>query len=239
VRQGNLRTYSASKNRGAADAAPYAVASSARFANIAYAGTPPGEGAVAALDVAQALKTLDPRLNPFLIEVAREPEWFADTKSGGSAQTSPNGPQIPDMGDFRPLSSWSNIVAVNATRIARGYETIIQAPEQIDRLNNYLGSWARLYICPQCKEYSFSRKLHSLTDGKDDEMEHSLMENTRASATQGWKSVSLGWWLSAPLQAHLDGEIYSEHNKKAQKCIISLLRSTNGEGLAASAGQCD
>jgi hypothetical protein len=38
-----------------------------------------------------------------------------------------------------------------------------------------------------------------------------------------YKSVSLSWWLSPPLQAFLDGQVYSSYNQKERDCVISLL----------------
>ena len=38
-----------------------------------------------------------------------------------------------------------------------------------------------------------------------------------------YKSVSLSWWLSPPLQAFLDAQVYSDHNQAERNCVISLL----------------
>jgi hypothetical protein len=39
-----------------------------------------------------------------------------------------------------------------------------------------------------------------------------------------YKSVALSWWLSPPLQAYLDGQLYSENNLAERNCVISLLK---------------
>jgi hypothetical protein len=48
-----------------------------------------------------------------------------------------------------------------------------------------------------------------------------------------YKSVSLSWWLSPPLQAYLDGQLYSQNNSAERNCVLSLLRDNqDGSTLA-------
>ena len=47
------------------------------------------------------------------------------------------------------------------------------------------------------------------------------------------KSISLSWWLSPPLQAYLDGQLYSKHNLSGQSCILSLLKDSHTEQASA------
>lgn len=193
-------------------------------------------GAVTALEIATGLKTVDPRLEPFIIQVSSEPEWFKDTKSCGSAGAFTDRPRLPDEADFKPLGTLGNILTINATRVSRSYETILELPRQISQLNNGLLSEAQIYICPQRKENFFWDQVIKATSADQKQQaerkELGIKQKTQEQSRAGWKSVSLSWWLSPPLQAYLDGQVYSEHNKPARDCVLSLLRDRTADERA-------
>ncbi len=181
-------------------------------------------GVVTALEIANALQAVDKRLKPFILQISSEPDWFKDTENCGS-----NGnidrPQIPDEADFRPLGPITDLLTVNTTRIARGYETILELPDEAKRLNAGVRSVAQIYICPQQKESFFLNEFLKYTESDKAATEQKRALNIRKKARQQaqYKSVSLSWWLSPPLQAFLDGQIYSKHNLAERACVISLL----------------
>jgi hypothetical protein len=190
-------------------------------------------GAVTALEIASGLKTVDARLQPYIIQVSSEPDWFKNTKSCGSAGAMTDRPTVPDEADFKPLGTLGNILTINATRVSRGYETILELPRQVGQLNNGKPSEAQIYICPQRKESFFLDQFLKFTSGtqeqKDQTKELDIRQKTQEQSAIGWKSVSLSWWLSPPLQAYLDGQVYSAHNKQSRDCVLSLLRERTPE----------
>ena len=195
-------------------------------------------GAVTGLEIAASLKVVDPRLNPYMIQVSSEPDWFKNTTSCGQQTTisSSARPEIPDESDFKPLGTLGNILTVNATRVARGYETILELPRQMKQLNAGLLSDSAIYICPQRKENFFLDQFIKLTTAdeaqKQAKREVNIREKTQSQSAVGWKSVSLSWWLSPPLQAYLDGQIYAQHNKKSRDCVLSLLKDRTAQDRA-------
>lgn len=198
-------------------------------------------GAVTAIDIAKALKTIDPRLNPFVLQVSSEPEWFP-TRCQGNQQFAVEHPPLQDESDVKPLGTFGNVLTVNATRVARAYETIVQTPDQMRLLNGGVRSDAQIYVCPQRKENFLWNKVLSLTGGTKEQKaamrERHLQQKTQEDAAQGWKSVSLSWWLSPPLQAYLDGQVYAPHNRAAHGCVLSLLTGKREAGASADTDQC-
>ncbi len=188
-------------------------------------------GAVTALEIAAGIKAIDSNLEPYVIQVSSEPDWFKNKKECGATGTSDDKPQLPDESDFKPLGTLGNILTINATRIARGYETILQMPRQIATLNGGVRSDASIYICPQQKESFFWNQFVKATTREEPERQRkrakSIREKSQAQTAIGWKSVSLSWWLSPSLQAYLDGQIYSTYNRGSRECVVSLLRDRN------------
>ncbi len=183
-------------------------------------------GVVTAMEIATDLKAVDKRLKPFILQVSSEPDWFKDTENCGSNENSGETPQIPDEADFRPLGSVTDLLTVNSTRVARGYETILELPEQASRLNGAARSAAQIYICPQQRESFFLHEFWKLTESDEATKKQMRAQNIRRKARQlaQYKNISLSWWLSPPLQAFIDGQIYSNHNLAERKCVISLLQ---------------
>jgi hypothetical protein len=182
-------------------------------------------GVVTAMEIATGLRSVDARLKPFIVQVSSEPDWFKDTKTCGLAGSAGSGPRIPDEADFRPIGTITDLLTVNSTRIARGYETIVELPEQVSLLNGGLQSAAQINICPQQKESFFWDQFFEYTN-KDKaviEQKRSLRIRKKSRQQADYKSVSLSWWLSPPLQAFLDGQIYSKHNADQRACVIALL----------------
>ena len=182
-------------------------------------------GVVTAMEIASGLKSVDKRLRPFILQVSSEPDWFKDTENCGSNGTSGDRPQIPDEADFRPLGAITDLLTVNSTRIARGYETILELPNQASGLNNGVRSEAQIYICPQQRESFLLNEFWKYTESDEAATQQKRAQNIRKKARQQaqYKSVALSWWLSPPLQAFLDGQIYSKHNLAERGCVISLL----------------
>lgn len=181
-------------------------------------------GAVTALEIANGLKSVDPRLKPFILQVSSEPDWFKDSKSCGFEDSPDDRPKIPDQADFMPLGALTDLLTVNATRVSRGYETILELPRQASQINGGINSSAQIHICPQ-KQESFLLKAVQDFGGSDPDATQKRIQHIREKARKQlqYKSVSLSWWLSPPLQAFLDGQVYSSYNQKKRDCVISLL----------------
>jgi hypothetical protein len=179
-------------------------------------------GAVTALEIAKGLKAVDEKLQPFIIQVSSEPELFENTGNCAPSRAYTERPKLPDEADFKPLGTLGNILTVNTTRVARSYETILSLPDQISLLNKGAPSEAQIYICPQPKD-NFFQFIEAKTP---DEARKALTKERAAKqkTPEGFKNVSLSWWLSPPLQAYLDGQIYQQHNIRARDCVLSLLR---------------
>jgi hypothetical protein len=191
-------------------------------------------GGVTALEIATALKAADQRLLPFIVQISSEPDWFKYVKDCGGTSQEPDRPRLPDISDFRPIGSLMDLLTVNATRIARSYETILELPQETARLNNGVNSIAQFHICPQPKEQLLWESLLSL-GSKSDPQARSLRIRQKTIKETRYKSVSLSWWLSPPLQAYLDGQIYAAHNAKQRNCVLDLLR----RGPAAQSTACE
>jgi len=183
-------------------------------------------GVVTALEIAQGLKSVDARLRPFILQVSSEPDWFKDSKSCGIEGNLGDTPKVPDQADFRPLGTLADVLTVNSTRVARGYETILELPGRAGQLNGGVRSVAQINICPQPKESFFLKAVQSYTGTDDAAKREERAAHIRRKVQEEvqYKSVSLSWWLSPPLQAFLDGEIYSDHNQAERNCVISLLQ---------------
>jgi hypothetical protein len=185
-------------------------------------------GAVTALEIANGLKAVDRNLRPFIVEVSSEPDWFKETKKCGAQGSFAGKPRIPDEPDFRPIGAVTDLLTVDATRISRGYETILELPDETAQLNGGARSVAQFYICPQLKDSYFSylrdKYLSAAPQTTKGKLLMRVEKKTQEQATQRFKSVSLSWWLSPPLQAFLDGQIYADHNIQERSCVLSLLR---------------
>lgn len=195
-------------------------------------------GAVTALEIANALKSTDKRLRPYIIQVSSEPDWFKESAKCGSKGLFSDRPRIPNEADFRPVGTIADLLTVNSTRVSRGYETILQLPNLAMKINDGLPSVSQFYICPQPKENFFGNLFDKVFNPAADQgaeryarIEQKTQEEAVASQ---FKSVSLSWWLSPPLQAFLDGQVYADHNIKERDCVISLL----GDDPAAQAKVC-
>jgi hypothetical protein len=174
-------------------------------------------GAVTAFELAQALKRIDPALEPFAVQISSEPEWFPGRCSSRPVEQDPVQlrPALPDEPDFKPLGTLGNVLAVNATRIARSYQTMVELRDKMTGLNSK-PSYELIYVCPQPRENIIGRFLRG-------DLKMRAMSAKEQKAKQAWKNVSLSWWLSPPLQAHLDAELYAPHNTQALKNILDLL----------------
>jgi hypothetical protein len=84
---------------------------------------------------------------------------------------------------------------------------------------------AQISVCPQPKESFFLEVVRELTsaDNATKTKERAAHIRQKVQEQVQYKSVSVSWWLSPPLQAFLDAEIYSDHNRSALNCVISLL----------------
>src|SRR5690606_21393766 len=139
-------------------------------------------GAVTAFELASALKSLDPKLDPFVIQVSSEPEWFPDRcVSPKEARGGAMRPTLPDEADFKLLGTLGNITTVNATRIARGYQTIQELPERMHALNGK-DSHELIFVCPQERENIIAKFF------RGEVMTRAASEQP---AAQAWKNVSL------------------------------------------------
>ena len=183
-------------------------------------------GVVTAVEIARGLKLIDPRLRPFILQVSSEPDWFKDAKNCTADGTYLDRPQIPDQADFRPIGSLTDLLTVNSTRVSRGYETILELPEQARQLNGGVLSAAQIHVCPQPRESFFWSEFLKITDTFEEPEERALRIRERTHQHAQYKSVSLSWWLSPPLQAYLDGQIYAKHNADQRDCILSLLKDS-------------
>ncbi len=183
-------------------------------------------GIITALDVARGVKAIDARIMPFILQISNEPAWFEASKNCAAEGAFPARPQIPDEAIFRPLSALTDLLTVNSTRISRGYETILELPQRVSQLNGGIPSAAQIHVCPQPEDDFFGDML--FRDAKDKSMQ---MMNKAQKAQ--YKSVSLSWWLSPPLQASLDGQLYNKHNMEERNCVISLLQvAQTGDGVS-------
>jgi hypothetical protein len=180
-------------------------------------------GIITALDVARGVKAIDARIMPFILQISNEPAWFEASKNCAAEGAYPSRPQIPDEAIFRPLSALTDLLTVNSTRISRGYETILELPQRASQLNGGIPSAAQIHVCPQPEDDFFGHMLFGETEDK------SMQMTDKAQQQAQYKSVSLSWWLSPPLQAYLDGQIYNTHNKEERNCVMSLLMDEQPE----------
>ena len=137
----------------------------------------------------------------------------------------PAAPQIPDADNIRPMGSLPDPLTVMSTRISRGYETILELPQHAAQMNGGIPSAAQIHVCPQPQE-SFWNLIMNYTGNtkKPEEKMHGMM--MRMQKQMLYKSVSLSWWLSPPLQAYLDGQLYTGNNLAERNCVISLLQDS-------------
>ncbi len=198
-------------------------------------------GAVTAIEIARGLKVTDEKLMPFIVQVSNEPEWFPERCENGRRQSVLR-PPLQDETDLKSLGTFGNIFTVNATRIARAYETIIEMPRQLSAMNDGKDSGKQIYICPQQKENFFWGKIVSASTPdkkvRSLQMQQNIQVTTQEYSAEGRKSVSLSWWLSPPLQAYLDAQVYSRHNRRVRNCVLSLLRGDAAEQLYGTRDQC-
>ena len=189
-------------------------------------------GIVTALDVARGIKALDGRLLPFIIHVSSDPSWFEASNDCTMQAFFPATPQIPDTDNFRPMGSLPDPLTVMSTRVTRGYETILGLPQYTAQMNGGIPSSAQIHVCPQPQE-SFWDFIRTYTGNtmKPEEKMHGMMMSMQKQIV--YKSVALSWWLSPPLQAYLDGQLYSENNLAERNCVISLLKDGQNGGTPA------
>lgn len=190
-------------------------------------------GIVTALDIADGVKALDKRLLPFILQVSNEPAWFEPSKNCLAEARYPATPQIPGEASTPPLSSLTDLLTVNSTRISRGYQTILELPQRASHINGGIPSAAQIHVCPQPQGSFWSLLMNYMGEEANAE---AMQENTPQHG--GYKAVSLSWWLSPPLQAFLDQQIYDPHNLAERNCIISLLKDdpAGGEVCKIAAG---
>jgi hypothetical protein len=87
-------------------------------------------------------------------------------------------------------------------------------------MNGGIGSAAQIHICPQPAE-SFWEFIRKYTEKPEEKM-HRMMMTMQEQML--YKRISLSWWLSPPLQAYLDGQLYTANNLAERNCVISLLK---------------
>ncbi|MFZ0570210.1 MAG: hypothetical protein WAM63_06965 [Rhodomicrobium sp.] len=200
--------------------------------SVADGGYFDNSGIVTALDIAHGLKVVDARLMPFILQVSSEPGWFERQKGCAMEAHYPAVPQMPDVDNFRPIGSLADPLTVNATRVSRGYQTILELPQHAAQMNGGIPSAGQMHICPQAEE-SFSHFVMNYTGMKEkpEEKMHRMMMGMEKQMQ--YKSIALSWWLSPPLQAYVDGQLYTESNKAERNCVISLLKDGQDGGAAA------
>ena len=177
-------------------------------------------GIVTALDIAHGLKDLDARLSPFILQVSSDPSWFEASNDCTMQAAYPASPQIPEVDNFRPMGSLPDPLTIMSTRISRGYETILELPRHAAQMNGGIGSAAQIHICPQPAE-SFWEFIRKYTEKPEEKMHRMMMTMQKQML---YKRISLSWWLSPPLQAYLDGQLYTANNLAERNCVISLLK---------------
>ncbi|MGB9025338.1 MAG: hypothetical protein ACLPJY_10325 [Rhodomicrobium sp.] len=199
--------------------------------SVADGGYFDNSGIVTALDIAHGLKTLDARLLPFILQVSNAPGWFEKSKNCALDSHYPASPDIPAADNFRPLGSLSDPLTVNATRVSRGYQTILALPQQAAQMNGGVPSASQIHICPQ-PEDSFLHFVMTYTGYKEkpEEKMHEMMMSMEKQLS--YKSISLSWWLSPSLQAYLDEQLYTKNNIAQRNCVISLLEDGQGNGAS-------
>jgi hypothetical protein len=202
--------------------------------SVADGGYFDNSGIVTALDIARGIKALDARVLPFILQVSSEPGWFETSKGCALEAHYPASPQIPEENNFRPAGSLSDPLTVNATRVSRGYQTILDLPHQAAQMNGGISSAAQIHICPQPEE-SFWHFVMNYTGYKEnpEQKMHRMMMSMEKQ--MNYKSISLSWWLSPPLQAYLDGQLYTKNNLAERNCVISLLK----DGQDGAAPSCE
>jgi hypothetical protein len=220
--------------------------------NLVDGGYFDNSGAVSAYELASAIKAVDPTLDPFVLQVTSEPGWFADSENCEEDHKPynarrrlglpvPGDPQLPYQSDMKFLGAVGDALTVNSTRVARGFETMVQMPERMEQLNgkDVKGSFAEVYVCPQQQQNGLAALtgLFSGTGAKKPAAPMSMrsitlqrrqakeaMEKAARERIKSWKQLSLSWWLSPPLQAYLDGQVYAPHNVEAFRGVMALLR---------------
>jgi hypothetical protein len=189
-------------------------------------------GIVTALDIARGIKALDGRLLPFIMHVSSDPSWFEASNDCTMQAMFPATPQIPDTDNFRPMGSLPDPLTVMSTRVTRGYATILELPQRAAQMNGGIPSSAQIHVCPQPQEsfWDFIR-TYSGNPMKPEEKMHGMMMSMQKQIV--YKSVALSWWLSPPLQAYLDGQLYTANNLAERNCVISLLKDGEDGGAPA------
>ena len=185
-------------------------------------------GIVTALDIAHGLKALDARLSPFILQVSSDPSWFQASNDCTMQAAYPASPQIPEVDNFRPMGSLPDPLTIMSTRISRGYETILELPRHAAQMNGGIASAVEIHVCPQPAE-SFWEFIRKYTEKPEDKMHRMMMTMQKQML---YKRISLSWWLSPPLQAYLDGQLYTANNLAERNCVISLLKD-EGDGSSA------
>jgi hypothetical protein len=177
-------------------------------------------GAVTALEIASALKVIDNKLEPYVLQISNAPEWFPDrcpADEGKAVQ-----PVLQDESDFRLLGTLGNILTVSGARDARSYQTITEVSRRADALNpgRPAGqSHTLIYVCPQAKENFLSNRIFG--------------REPKNAGTTEWKNISLSWWLSPPLQAYLDGQLHCRHNQEKLDDVLLSLGASQRRVLGA------
>jgi hypothetical protein len=207
-------------------------------------------GAVTAYELAAAIKRIDPSLDPFVLQVTSEPGWFADSDNceQENKRFAPRkqlglptvgNPELPYQSSFKFMGAVGDALTINNTRVARGFETMVQMPGRMEQLNgkDAKGSYAQVYVCPQRQKSGLktftslfgvsSHKAHAPGSfravSQQLRKDREAREKAARDRIKSWKQVSLSWWLSPPLQAYVDGQVYAQHNAEAFSGVIALL----------------
>jgi hypothetical protein len=169
-------------------------------------------GALTAIELARAVRTTSAKmgkeLKPFILQISNDPEAFLGDCER-DRHSSPAGlnakPTQPHGADSLRFFSWlyDPAAAVLNTRTARGYHATIMAEQEVNEMQ--ADSYVHIWVCPQRIEW----------EGHDVRAE----EN-------GYKNVSMSWWLSMPVQEYLDHQITSlPHNMAGMTRLQEVVAS--------------
>jgi hypothetical protein len=156
-------------------------------------------GASSALDLARAIKTLDPSLDPFVLVISNDPEASVDLEQfiPRADRRHVTGLLFPDVpkGGFASAVT-SPITAFANTRNARRTLAVGQLRAELRLLNDIPDedrNVAHLRVAPQIESPGQFRPL------------------------------SMSWWLSKPVQARLHEQVECDHNKEELAELLKIL----------------
>jgi len=216
-----------------------AVLNSARFPVVSPPGNIPSEsgkiaqrivdggyfenfGAVTAIDIADAIKQIDKSLEPFILLITNDPESFPQDCGVN---------EVPPAAQPDRLLGILNdpIEAVLNARTAHGYRAVENVRAWM-KSNSKQRHPAKIIVCP--KKADTPKEI-------DRPLQRGMNQVNSPTERQGYKDLSMSWWLSMPVQKYLHDQVHhvteSAHNRIAFECLRAILaRRTDDHSIESA-----